>query len=273
MSPEVGELDETALEAALRVEPDAALVLLADLVTATDERLRGAARRLAGRLVLDRARQGRAGAGGTAKLRPVPADVGGDLDLDASADALLSALAERRPVGLDELTARAWGRPTTALCLLVDRSGSMSGPRLATAALLSAACALRAPQEHALLAFSGEVQVLRAIDGVRSAATLVDEVLALRGHGATDIAGALRAASEQLASTRASRRLTVLLSDCRVTGGDDPLPAALATQELLVLAPQDDSDEAATFARRAGARWGVLAGPASGPAALAELLA
>jgi Mg-chelatase subunit ChlD len=71
----------------------------------------------------------------------VPADREGDLDLDASLTAIADARAAPRPVGLDELRARAWARPTLALCLLVDASGSMGGARLAAAALTAAACA------------------------------------------------------------------------------------------------------------------------------------
>ena len=53
MSPEVGELDETAVEEGLEEDPDAMLALLADLAGATDQKLRDLAKRLAGRLFLD----------------------------------------------------------------------------------------------------------------------------------------------------------------------------------------------------------------------------
>ncbi|NUR08607.1 MAG: hypothetical protein HOQ45_16580, partial [Nocardioidaceae bacterium] len=52
-------LDERALDRALAEDPDATLAMVADLVHATDERLRERARRLAARLVIDRSRSGR----------------------------------------------------------------------------------------------------------------------------------------------------------------------------------------------------------------------
>jgi Mg-chelatase subunit ChlD len=113
----------------------------------------------------------------------VPADREGDLDLDASLTAIADARAARRPVGLDELRARAWARPTLALCLLVDASGSMGGARLAAAALTAAACAWRAPGEHAVLAFARDVTALRPMDSRRPLTEVVDRVLALRGFG------------------------------------------------------------------------------------------
>ena len=58
VSPEVGELDESAFEEAMNEDPDEALAMLADLTAATDPKLREIARRLAGRLLLDLSRRG-----------------------------------------------------------------------------------------------------------------------------------------------------------------------------------------------------------------------
>ncbi|HEY2298489.1 MAG TPA: VWA domain-containing protein [Jatrophihabitans sp.] len=272
VSPQVGTVDDEALERVLREDPSAALELLADMTIATDERLRARAKRLARAIVLDRARAGRSSARGTTRLRSVPADRGGDLDVDASLDAIAAARATGRAPGLDELVARDWGRPELAACLLVDASGSMSGARLAAAALTAAACAWRAPAEFAVLSFAREVRVHRALTTSVSAGALVERLLALRGHGVTALANALQEAGRQLAPARAPRRVTVLLSDCRATDDVDPVPVAGTLSELLVLAPADDCVEAAEFAARAGARWEPMAGAADAPAALARLL-
>lgn len=272
MSPQVGQLDEAALDRALRENPSAALEMLADLTVATDERLRARARHLARTIVLDRARTGRSRARGTARLRAAPADRGGDLDLDASLDAIALAHAGRRAPALDELVAREWGRPDLALCLLVDASGSMSGARLAAAALTAAACAYRAPAEFAVLSFARTTRVHRALTAPVSAGALVERLLVLRGHGVTALAGALRRAGAELSTARAGRRITVLLSDCRATDDEDPIPAARGLDELLVLAPAGDCAEAEKFAAVAGARWEPMRDAADAPAALARLL-
>ena len=62
ISPELGELDESAFDELMAEDPDEALALLADMNGATDERLRALARRLAGRIMVDLARNGVAGA-------------------------------------------------------------------------------------------------------------------------------------------------------------------------------------------------------------------
>jgi Mg-chelatase subunit ChlD len=242
-------------------------------MSATDEGLRAAAQRLAARLVLDRSRRGRVARRGTGRPRTVPAAQGGDLDLDASLDAVLGAHAEQRPPRLDELTARDWGRPDLALCLLVDDSGSMTGARLAAAAMVTAACALRAPREHVVAAFARDVRPLRQLRDPAPPASVVDRVLRLRGHGVTGLAAALRFGAEALADARAARRVVVLLSDCRATDGDDPVPAAAAIPELVVVAPRDDGAEAAALAAAAGARWATLHSLDGAVTLLADLLA
>lgn len=242
---------------------------------ATDETLRAAARQLAARVVLDLSRRGMPRRRGVGRLRQVPAEQGGELDVDASLEEVVAARATRRGPDLEELRARDWARPELALCLVVDRSGSMGGLRLAAAALAAAACAWRAPGEHAVLSFAADVQVLRGMDSTRPAAGVVDAVLSLRGHGTTALPDALRAASEQLERSRAARRVVVLLSDCR---GDDEAADAEAARvaaqlpELVVLAPADDASAAQALAEHSGARWASLSGAADAPAALLQLL-
>lgn len=265
-------IDTVAVEEAMAADPDATLALLAEMARATDEKLRVLARQLAGRIVLDRVRTGAPRARGIGRLRSVPADRGGDLDLDLSLPAVLDARALRRPPHLQDLTARTWARPELALCLLVDASGSMGGERLAAAALTAAACALRAPGEYAVLSFAREVSTLKAIDTAAAPQVVVDAILGLRGHGVTALASALRAASAQLELSRATRRVVVLLSDCRATDEEDPVPVAARLAELVILAPAEGCEQAEDLAVRSGARWAPMAGAAEAPAALLGLL-
>ncbi|MGQ0629686.1 MAG: VWA domain-containing protein [Sporichthyaceae bacterium] len=265
-------LDPDAFDAALAADPDAALRLLVDMARATDERLRAAARALAGQVVLDRARQGLPRARGIGRLRAVPADRGGDLDLDASLPAVAEARAGGRRVALTDLTARTWARPELALCLVIDASGSMGGDRLAAAALTAAAAALRAPGDYAVLSFAREVTVHKPLEATNSPEAVIDAVLGLRGHGVTALSAALTAAGAQLERSAAARRVVVLLSDCRATDDVDPVPAAGALPELVIVAPTADCEQAADLACRAGARWAAMRGASDAPAALLALL-
>lgn len=273
ISPDLGELDETALAEAIEADADEALALLADMTRATDAGLRELARSLAARLFLDLARRRPADAPGIGKLASVPyRPDAGDLDVDASLDELLQARAGSRAVEVDELVVRTWARPATAWCLLVDRSGSMHGAPLATAALAAAAVAARAGGDYAVLAFARDVVATKAIWEVRSNDDVIDRTLALRGHGTTDVAGALLAAGEQLRSSSAPRQVAVLLSDCRATEPGDVEGAARMLDELVILAPAGDSVEAEELAGAVGARWATVDGPSSIVGALSAVL-
>ena len=271
ISPEVGVLDERAMSQALADDP-AAFELLAAMTTATDENLRAAAIRLSASIVLERARAGRPSMRGISRLRPVRGATDGDLDIDASIEGVSAARSEARPVAVEDLTTVQWAKAPTAFAVVVDRSGSMSGPRLAAAATVAAACALRAPQEHAVLSFAGTVEVIRPLVSDITPAAVAGRLLRMRGHGVTRLATALKAAGEQLAPARARRRVVILLSDCRSTDEDDTLPAARALPELVILAPDGDYEQAARLAGLAGARWAAIEHPLDAAAALDRLL-
>jgi len=95
----------------------------------------------------------------------------------------------------------------------------------------------------------------------KSSERVVTDVLSLRGHGTTDLAGALRAAGDQLNRSTAARKIVVLLSDCRSTVEGDVHAAAAALPELVVVAPEQDCEEAIRFASECGARIATAAGP------------
>lgn len=272
VSPTLGVLDEDAFGDLLEDDADAALGLLAAMTGATDESLRDLARRLAGRVLVEVARSGVARRRGVGRLvRSRGAE--GDVDIDASLDVIASKRAIGEPLGRDDLSVVTWRRPAVGLCLLVDRSGSMQGERLAAAAIAAAAVRYRHGADCSVVAFSDQAIVLSSQGAERPAEELVGDLLRLRGHGTTDVGLALRVAREQLSRSRAGRKVTVLLSDCRVTTGGDAVADAAALEELAIICPDDDRVDAEALAAAVGARCVGLAGPSSVPAALAAALA
>ncbi len=251
VSPEVGQLDEEAFAGLLAADPGAALSILADLARATDRDLRAAARRLAARVFFRLARSGQQPARGTRRLGAGRAE--GDLDLDRTLD----RWAGHWPPQPADLVTRSWHAHRRALCLLVDSSGSMSGLAVAIAAVAAASVVLAADARvaPAIIAFSGNATVLQPQGTHRAPGDLVGELVALRGHGVTDLAAALRAAAAQLASTPAEERVAVLLSDCQRTAGGDPALALTGITRLHVLCPlptAESEQAAAALARRGG---------------------
>jgi hypothetical protein len=251
VSHEVGQLDRDAFAQLLAADPDAAVALLADLARATDKDLRAAARRLAARVFFRLGRAGQKPARGTRRLGAGRAE--GDLDLELTLDRWSGPW----PPAEHELVTRSWRAHRRALCLLIDSSGSMSGAAVAMAAVAAASVVFAADGRlaPAIIAFSGGVTVLQAQGTRRAPGELVDDLVALRGHGVTDLAAALRAAAAQLVGAAADERVAVLLSDCLPTTGGDPALALAGISRLHVLCPlptEESELAAAALARRGG---------------------
>jgi hypothetical protein len=251
VSPGVGRLDEDAFARLLAADPDATVTFLADLARATDRDLRGAACRLAARVFFRLARAGQKPARGARRLGASRAE--GDLDLDRTLDRWSGPW----PPETGELVTRSWLAHRRAVCLAIDSSGSMSGLAVALAAVAAASVVLAADGrlDPGIIAFSGGVTVLQALGTRRAHEDLVGELVALRGHGVTDLAGALQAAAAQLASAAADERVVVLLSDCLPTAGGDPALALTGISRLHVLCPLPTAESeraAAALARRGG---------------------
>ena len=96
-------------------------------------------------------------------------------------------------------------------------------------------------------------------------------MLQLRGYGTTNLSEALVAAYLQLHRSRASRKITVLLSDCRASVIGDVLAAAQGLDELVILAPLGDDSDARSLATSVGARVTTVNGPSDIPSAFARL--
>lgn len=274
VSPRVGMLDERALSELERRDPDAALTLLAEMSGATDQRLRRLARALSGRVMVRTASSRGAPRPGAGRIRSRRWEPGVDVDVDASMDELVVSNLAGRAADPAGLRGPGWVRPATAISLVVDRSGSMGGARLATAAVAAAAVALRGIDDYSVVAFGSAVRVVKAQRQPRAVDSVVDDLLSLRGHGRTDLAAALRAAARELSDSAASRRIVLLLSDGRATTGEDPLPAARALDELLVLAPvgpDESGAQARALARAVGGRVAEVTGPSAVPAAIRAL--
>jgi magnesium chelatase subunit D len=256
VSPAVGQIEERAFAEAMERDADRAVALLADMAAATDPALRRESRRLAGRLLPPLGRAGAPRRQGTRRLVARHGVVEGDIDLDRT----LQRSEGLRPRDPAQLVTRSFAAAPRAVCLLVDRSGSMSGHAVATAAVAASAI-VQASSDRlrcGVIAFAAETLVLRDPRAARPSESVVDDLLSLRGHGTTDLARALRAAAEQLEHVPAGSRTAILLSDCLHTKGDEPLTAAGGLDRLHVLGPSSDPDAIAAgraLARRGHGRW------------------
>ncbi len=272
LSPEPGAIDEEAFGRAMADDPDRALTTLARARSSSDRQLRELARRLAGRVIVDLARGASRPSRGVDRLVSRTGDADGDVDVEASLETILDARATESTPDLEQLVTRSWVRTEHALSLIVDRSGSMGGERLVAAALAAAVVACRAPSDYSVVAVAREAVVVKAQDEVRPVEQVIDDLLALRGHGTTNLELGLCVARDQLARSTSARRIAVLLSDGNATAGGDPAVVARSLDVLHAVAPPGDNAAAEALACAGGGRFVELPGPSKVPEALLKLM-
>ena len=108
---------------------------------------------------------------------------------------------------------------------------------VAAAGVIVANEAGREKLQPSVLTFSAGVQVLQAQGVRRPPEDLLSELVALRGHGITDLAAGAARGVRAAGAAVADERMVVLLSDCLHTAGDDPADALAGIDRLHVLVP------------------------------------
>jgi Mg-chelatase subunit ChlD len=229
---------------------------------ATDPELRRQARRLAAVLVPRFGRIGQPRRRGTRRLIAQPGALDGDVDIDRT----LERSEGQPPRSATEIVTRQFASAPRSLCLLVDRSGSMSGHSVALAGVAAAAVVSAGGERLrcSVVAFASAPMILADANAAAGATAarppgaIVGDLLSLRGHGRTDLARALHVAAEQLEASPPGARSALLLSDALHTAGADPLAAAARIERLDVLGTSTDPDAIAAgqaLARRGGGQY------------------
>jgi hypothetical protein len=255
-SPEVGQLDEQSVVEMAGLDPDATVSMLADAANATDPVLRAKARKMAATLFISLAAQGASEKRGIRRMISVNDPLAGDIDLDATlarTDGLL-------PKASEEFVTRKWAASERAICLLIDRSGSMSGHGVAMASLGAASVVVAAGEraECSVVMFARDTIVLQEMGRKRRIDELVGDILSLRGRGVTDLALALRGVRRELAKAGARERVAILLSDSMSTEGGDPLLALRGVDRLHVVGTSDEAESVEAgqlLAKRGGGKY------------------
>jgi Mg-chelatase subunit ChlD len=258
-SPQPGSFDREAFRVAMGLGNERTFEMLPRLAKAADVPLQRHARRIAARVILREAQARSGGVYGAGRRKLAPFSPDGDLDIDASIEGLLR-VRTGHPIDQHELMAQVWRRPDPAVCLVVDTSGSMSGSRLANAALAAAAIALRAGADYSVVAVCDRALIVKDQGSLRPIDRVVDDLLGLRSYGWTDLALGLRAARAQLARSARNKRVAVLLTDGRWNRGADPLPGARALDVLHVLATAGRADTCRELAAAGRGRVEDIAG-------------
>ncbi|MCL6095962.1 MAG: AAA family ATPase [Actinobacteria bacterium] len=240
LSPRVGTLDEDAAVTMIKNDSTRGIELLCEMANATDRMLAKAARSLATRIFVDMSRSGHDRCRGLHRIDRDHHSLTGDLDLEGT----LETTGGLRPKSSEDLLTLSWHASRKALCLLLDRSGSMEGNPLALACLATAATltAGRSRADVAVITFSSEAIVVVPMGSNYSVQSAVNSLLSLRGSGTTDISNAFAAAELQLSRSPCKTKEVVLISDCVATAGNSPLDSLRGIELLHVINTSYDED-------------------------------
>jgi len=200
-----------------------------------DERELGEVERLAARIVVRRSRERLAGGPArTGRISSVRYNFrSDDIDIDRTVESLVE-----HPVPLhSDIWVHDRVPRRRSVVLLLDVSGSMRGQRLLEAATAAAAASVALQHDElAVVAFAGDVTVLRQGDQLLAAGELARRVLGLRPVGRTDIEAGLIAGVDQLGRMRSASRIGVIMTDGVHNLGADPRGIAARFGRLNVLA-------------------------------------
>lgn len=106
-------------------------------------------------------------------------------------------------------------QPSIALCLVIDRSGSMSGQKIEMAKEAAKATAeILSPDDYIeVIAFDSQPTRLVRMQSARNRMRILSDISRLAPNGGTDIFPAIQMANEDLALIAAKRKHMILLSD------------------------------------------------------------
>ena len=269
---EPGQVDRGVFADAIAEDVEQMLDLMPHLAKASDGKLRRVAREVAGRLVVRFAEAAGGASSGEGKWRAARWTPGAEVDLEAVLEELLIARSLGEPLDIEHLQARSWQRRATAVCLVVDNSGSMGASRLSAAAIATAALAMRAPSDFSVIAVADRALVLKTQGSTRPVDKIVDDLFGLRSYGWTNLALGLTAARIQLARSSAHRKMTIVLTDGQANRGTDPADEAARLDQVHVIVPGTPNDQVRAIAAAGRGRVVAFSGLKEAPRVISGLL-
>ena len=182
--------------------------------------------------------------------------LGEDAELDV--ESTLDMIVEKRHVSPSDLIVERREPRQLAVAMMLDASLSMSGDKLAMATAAIAVLAFRLKTvDYLLITFNDRPSVLKRVSQFKSLDDLISDLLDAHAGGYTNIDGALKKGSEELARSVTRNTIGILITDGNYTVGPDPVESAGAYRRLFVIMTESHDCQPETcesIARSGGGR-------------------
>ncbi len=168
-------------------------------------------------------------------------------------------------------------KPSLAMVLVIDKSGSMGGQKieLAKDAAKGTAELLGAKDQLGVIAFDGGSYWISEIHSAADKGYIIDRISTIEASGGTNIYPALSDAYDALASTTAKLKHVILLTDGHSAPGDfegiaQDMVAARITLSSVAVGQQADQDLLERLANTGGGRYYMCDDPTNVPQIFAK---
>ena len=168
-------------------------------------------------------------------------------------------------------------KPSLAMALVIDKSGSMSGDKveMAKSAARSAVELLGNSDQVGVIAFDGDTYVVSEMQSAASKGRISDEISRIEASGGTTMYPAMERAYEMLVATPARLKHVIILTDGVSSPGDfqgltATMQSARITVSTVAVGSDSDTDLLEEIARTGQGRYYLTEDPAAIPQIFAK---
>ncbi len=206
---------------------------------------------------------------------------GMDFDAEETIQRLLSSGKSLQDLTYEDIVGVRMVERSRGAVIILDASGSMTGGKIAAAALSAAVAAhLMRADEYAIVAFNTEPFVLKGVRDRVPIERVIEEILDLAPLGYTNMKGALEVALKQGALIKRPDKRYVLITDGLYNVGGDPRSVARRLSGLNVIGVRGWGGRetaagmrlCAELAKMGGGKFIELRSPQGVPTAVARIL-
>lgn len=158
-----------------------------------------------------------------------------EIDLDSTFEQILG----KKEIWPEDIIIETRDKKTMSCALMVDTSLSMTGEKLAVAAVGAAVLAIKLKTDnYALITFESTAKLLKGIGQRKDVGSVIGDLLETPAMGYTNMEDGLKKGLNELNKAKTKERFGVIITDGNCTTGYDPEKIAAKYPKLYVIMPE-----------------------------------